>query len=56
MSSKACSGGFRSRFQPGGASAGSSKETSWLRVLLTERLTEYGSVTRLVTTPRAAGA
>ena len=48
MSSGAASGGLTSPSQPDGFSAGSPRSTTWLRALFIARLSEYGSVTMLV--------
>src|SRR5437016_8512136 len=50
MSSGAASAGFRRPSQPGGFSAALERSTICVRALLRDRLTEYGSVTRLFST------
>ena len=56
MSSGASSGGNSPSPQPSGFRSASSRLTIWLRPLLVERLTEYGSVTRFVSTAPVLGA
>jgi hypothetical protein len=50
MSSGAASGGLPSVLQAGGARAGFARSTIWLRPELRDSETEYGSVTRFVST------
>jgi hypothetical protein len=50
MSSGARSGGLVTAFQPAGARAGSDRSTMTLREEFVVRATEYGSVTRFVST------
>ncbi len=55
MSSGAASGGLTSELHPAGASAGSARSTIWLRCEFVDSESEYGSVTRFVSTCIVAG-
>ena len=56
MSSGLASGGFFTRSHPRGSRLLESRSTTWLRALLVDSDSEYGSVTWLVTTCWVLGA
>ena len=55
MSSGRARSGLATESQPAGASAGSDRSTIWVRVEFIDSDTEYGSVTRLVSTAPVDG-